>query len=285
MFDNVKAATDALLRCCNISGRPIAQSEVYNETWLLRLVLAKLYDTTDTDTFSGDCAEILKHLHKAVRIRWISEGGLRPTLEKEGTTWTDAILGNVTLRNDPKVEIDSGSKRGVGIVLDNDDENNVGVIVVEAKVGSKLASGTSNHKAYNQAARNIACLARLIMDSEAKDVADKCRFVVMCPNPPNPRDRSNQRVIKTFQANWNAAKETLEKVSEIIERYHGKRDNGTTLFKEESELAAFKEIVGKIVNRSQLISWESIIKILNNDYIQAFYQKVLDENRIGKGCR
>ena len=134
MFDNVKAATDALLRCCNISGKPIARSEVYNETWLLRMVLAKLYDVTDD--FTGDHAEILEVLRKAVHVRWISEGGLRPTLEKEGTTWTDAILGNVALRNDPETEKDSGSKRGVEIIHGND---NVGVIVIEAKVGSKLA--------------------------------------------------------------------------------------------------------------------------------------------------
>lgn len=67
--------------------------------------------------------------------RWISEGGLEPAFKNEGTTWTDAILGDV--------EIKQGKKRGVGIV---DAKMPVGVVIVEAKLGSELADGVTNSK-------------------------------------------------------------------------------------------------------------------------------------------
>ena len=269
MFDNVKAATDALLRCCNISGKPIARSEVYKETWLLRMVLAKLYDVTDD--FTGDHAEILEVLRKAVHVRWISEGGLRPTLEKEGTTWTDAILGNVALRNDPETEKDSGSKRGVEIIHGND---NVGVIVIEAKVGSKLASRTSNYNDYDQVARNIACLAQLVMNGENdKDVAG-CRFIVICPHPQSSSDY-NEKVFDSLNRNWEDA---LKKVGDFgksgdsfvkIKKYH----------KDEPELLRISEEISK---RSVVISWETIIYTLDNGDLKNFYDEVLKESGLYK---
>ena len=268
MFDDVKAATDALLRCCTNSGKPIAQSEVYNETWLLRMVLAKLYDTVDA--FNGKYAEILGHLQKAVRIRWISEGGLRPTLEKEGTTWTDAILGNVALKNDSKVEKDSGSKRGVEIVHYN---NDVGVIVVEAKVGSRLASRTSNYDDYDQVARNIACLAQLVMDGKDKDMAG-CRFIVICPKPdPIRSSEYNDKVFESMNRNWNDAFKKVgdyDKLGESftkIKKYH------------KGKLLEISEVISK---RSVVISWEAIIDSLKDSDLKNFYDGVLKENGLYK---
>jgi len=275
MFDDVKAATDALLRCCNISGKPIARSEVYNETWLLRMVLAKLYDVADdvADNFNGDHAEILKALWKAVRVRWISEGGLRPTLEKEGTTWTDAILGNVTLRNDPETEKDSGSKRGVEIIHGKDD---VDVIVVEAKVGSKLASRTSNYNDYDQVARNIACLAQLVMNGKNDKGIAGCRFIVICPRPQRSSDY-NDKVFDSLNRNWEDALKKVGVFGKLgdsfakIEKYH----------KGEIELLRISK---EISERSVVISWEAIIDSLKDKDLKNFYGSVLKENGLYKGA-
>ena len=252
----------------------MAKSEVLNETWLLRMVLAKLYDTTGD--FNGDYAQILKDLWETVRIRWISEGGLRPTLPKEGTTWADAILGNVELRNDPKTEKDSGNKRGVAIIHGN---NDAGVIVVEAKVGSRLASRTSNYSDYNQVARNIACLAQLVMNREGKDMArfiGRCRFIVICPKPDSKRRMEyNDKVFDSLNKNWNDAVKKLGNYGEpgtafkIIEKYHT----------DELLLLGISEGISK---RSGVISWEAIIEALGDNCLKEFYDNVLRENGLYK---
>ena len=147
LFPKVCNAVRAMAECCIKSGTPVAKSEVYNETWLLRMVLACIHDCTE-EAFviqNKKIGDTLKKIHKAVRQQWISEGGLEPAFRQEGTTWTDAILGNVKISGD--------NKRGVKYEMR---DASTGVIIVEAKMGSELSSGITNSPDYNQAARNIA---------------------------------------------------------------------------------------------------------------------------------
>ena len=50
LFPKVCNAVRAMAECCTKSGTPVAKSEVYNETWLLRMVLACIHDCTE-ETF------------------------------------------------------------------------------------------------------------------------------------------------------------------------------------------------------------------------------------------
>jgi len=54
--------------------------------------------------------------------------------------------------------------------------------VVEAKVGSPLSKGTSNAKYFNQAARNVACMAEVIARAgKEPSKFDRLEFVVLAP--------------------------------------------------------------------------------------------------------
>ena len=265
LFPKVCEAVKAMEACCGQYGTPIARSEVYNETWLLRMVLSCLHDYKD---YKGDFnasspieeREILNRIIDAVRVRWISEGGLRPTLKNEGTTWTDAIIGAVGIKDDVDEELDSETKRG--IILNREKEN-VGVVVIEAKVGSKLSEGTRNYAGYNQAARNIACLAKLVMH-EPEDFIRKCAFVVLGPQNPIKSwkgQSENQRIVDAAMG--------------IIKRQH---DVAQTRYDDNAKfLATAKMIAGQ----STVISWDEIVQILDDSELSRFYTSVLKENGVG----
>lgn len=223
LFNTFYAAVRTLSLCAEDGASPVAMSEIFNETWMLRLILALIHDH-DEDFVCTDSRkkEALERIRETVRRRWISEGGLEPAFKNEGTTWTDAILGNVEIKRD--------KKRGVEIVNLKDP---VGVVVVEAKLGSELADGVTNSKTYNQAARNIACLSRLLLQSKANEaVCDKSMFVVMAPDSTK-------------------AIEYISSAAEVIDR----ESRECNLDKED-----LVEMSKSIAQRSVAISWEEVIK-------------------------
>lgn len=261
LFPNVCEAVRAMERCCGANGTPIARSEVYNETWLLRMVLSCIHDYSGS--FNG-CKEGIRdaliRIKDAVCVRWISEGGLQPTLKKEGTTWTDAIVGSVRIHDDVDNEIDSETKRG--ILLD-DSNKHVGVVVIEAKVGSKLSEGTRNYADYNQAARNIACLAKLVMH-EPEDFIRKCAFVVLGPQNPIKSwkgQSENQRIVDAAMG--------------IIKRQH---DVAQTRYDDNAKFLATAKMIAE---QSTVISWDEIVQILDDSELSRFYTSVLKENGVG----
>lgn len=175
LFSKFKAAVNDLMECCEPNVYeipPIARSEVYNETWMLRLTLALLHDSElDFSKIEGGKKQIaLKSLRDSLQRNWISEGGLAPVFKREGTTWADAILGDVKRKQK--------TKRGIE-AADTPVNPCVGIVVVEAKMGSLLSPGTDHYPDYNQAARNIACLANLVKDNA--QLVEKTVFVVLAP--------------------------------------------------------------------------------------------------------
>lgn len=247
LFPKMELAVKAMALCCpdkNDDGNktihddsnksPIARSEVFNETWMLRLTLALIHDCVE-----GFEDSTLARIHKAVTKRWISEGGLAPTLKNEGPTWTDAIIGDVSIETDKEMEDISGNKRGVKLAHDSKD---CGVIVIEAKIGSKLARKTTHHSGYNQAARNIACLAQLIMD-ESDSYKTKCAFIVL-----GPREKAKS---------WEGKvpnQDLLDGADEIIQKTHCEKPTQY----DKNDQNKVLETAGLIVKR--VISWEEIIE-------------------------
>lgn len=251
LFPKFMIATKAMALCCEPDGElpsPVAGSEVYNETWMLRLTLALIHD------FDGEFVGLperekmaLENIRRAVRVKWVSEGGLEPAFEKEGTTWTDAILGNISLRGD--------SKRGIYAELKQED---AGVVIVEAKMGSELSSGVTNSANYDQAARNIACLSRLLLKNPEL-VSNSC-FCVFTPDV-------NGKV---------AAAEAFVRNAEATIR------NETRRYREEiSNVSRFSEIVKEIADRSTVISWDRIISSMGLcdgiEELKAYYMRAKAE--------
>lgn len=260
LFPRFMIAVKAMGLCCETSDQPVARSEVYNETWMLRLTLAAIHDYEK----DFDCADEVKKAaleatRAAVRHRWISEGGLEPAFKQEGTTWTDAILGSVKIKND--------NKRGIEV--DGDDP---GITIVEAKIGSELSPGVANSSNYNQAARNIACLSQLIFKS--KNLHDKCRFLVFAPE----KGRVESGFIKE------------ENVDRIIRAQYGNtREGYRELFSEDvsNNREEFGRIVNSIRGKSSVIFWEEVIMAMksweNIAELRAFYIECLKENHLELG--
>lgn len=104
---------------------------------MLRLVL---------DWYSKDVnrATTEKHtLHFCENSRWFSEAGLRSPL-KGDCAQADGVIGDFEIRD--------GTKSGIRVKQDA-----AQFVVVEAKMGSKLAKGTKEHREYDQVTRSILC--------------------------------------------------------------------------------------------------------------------------------
>ncbi len=54
-------------------------------------------------------------------------------------------------------------------------------VVVEAKIGSRLSVGTTNAKTFNQATRNVACIAHTLAEAERPPQDVSCGFWVFAP--------------------------------------------------------------------------------------------------------
>lgn len=291
MFPKFWEAVEAIAKCCDKEKPILARSEVYNETWMLRLMLARIYDFDGDFEIVEPKKKALIMIRNAVRRNWISEGGLSPAFEKEGTTWTDAILGDVELR---EYDDGDGDKRKVGFKPKRGGDCNPCVVIVEAKMGSTLSRSVTNSADYDQAARNIACLSKLFLGVPTQKV-DGAFFVFM------PKDSEDSK--KTEEA-----QELISKASDTIIKQLKKRTAGTGKNKEKEILgrsyvkdiegkdALFREIVEGIIKQgandkpiSMVLTWDEILTAMNNgeDYtsgiindtqkLRIFYEESLKE--------
>ena len=124
------------------SNKPnINPTEIYNEGWMTRLLVyesiiekIKLRDI-DFKSISYWTSEAL-----------ISSPFVKTKKYKEGYTHADMALGDFSVDFTERGEIKiSKSAKVFGII--------------EAKMGSNLSPGTTHFKDYNQASRNLACIA------------------------------------------------------------------------------------------------------------------------------
>lgn len=126
---------------------------LFNKEWMLRLLL---------DWFASP-RHPAHQLSPASGARWYSDGLLasrfvgdsRSDARAEGFTHADGAIGHFHLgaggRGD--VLLDAGATQ---------------FIVIEAKLGSALSLGTKNAPNFDQAARNVACMAHLLEVSKIR---------------------------------------------------------------------------------------------------------------------
>lgn len=142
-------------------------TELYNESWLVKLVLRQASRISDSEYPIG-------FLHGS---NWFSEALLPSAFSarfqgdplSESKTSADGVVGHFTIGRQAKADLELN-------------EGAAQFTVVEAKVGSPLSAGTSNAKYFDQAARNVACMAEVIKRSGASP-SDFSRldFVVLAP--------------------------------------------------------------------------------------------------------
>ena len=243
---------EPLMKLKDICGDTMPQSEIYNETWMLRLVLSLMSKVdTKSNTFTDSQSDShLGDVCMAVKSGWISEGGLKPVFKQERTTWTDAIVGAVQK---------SSSNRNIE---KNEGAIYKGVIVIEAKMGSDLSVGGSSLKGYNQVARNIACLARFMVEGCENVDIKKCKFLVFAPQAKigHWRDLDEKQQKKKrdrFYSPDNMIESTSRVLDEIKRKYVVRQE-----VKEKWQ--EIKTTVEEIRKHSIVISWDDVIKFLQN---------------------
>ena len=143
-------------------------TEIFNEGWMLRLVL-------DAMEKLGIQKHPLRFLQTA---KWYSEARLaspfratsRADTLAEGFTHADGVVGHFDFHEATKA----------GLRLEPAGRQ---FVVIEAKMFSNLSAGTKNAPAYNQAARNVACMAAAMEQAGRQiDDFDSVGFFVLAPS-------------------------------------------------------------------------------------------------------
>jgi len=233
-----------ILSKCGTAQTNIPPTLLYNEGWMTRLLVSG----------SIEYAIRLESIDFGNIRNWYSEGLLSsPFLASnrgdklaEGYTHTDMALGDFTL------------KRG-GIKV----EGSIGLFgVIEAKMGSPLSSGTKNAPNYNQASRNLACMA-----FNTRNTKHELIFAVAAPE------------VKIEEHGIATQVEVQTMLAQISERFD--------MYDRDSEEYALKD---KVLQRASqcscmVISFESWIDAFAGHDIHsslvAFQKHCYDFNKIG----
>jgi hypothetical protein len=142
-------------------------TELYSESWLLKLVFRQASTIRDK-SFP------LAFLEEST---WFSEA-LLPTAFKpryrgdplsESRTNADGVIGHILIGTKAKADLELMPKPSQ-------------FTVVEAKVGSPLSPGTSNARYFDQAARNVACMAEVLARANVTPSSVKrLDFIALAP--------------------------------------------------------------------------------------------------------
>lgn len=241
----------AMLESCTTDFPLFPPTDLYNETWLLRLVL---------DWFSrqGPPGHFLSVPEGG---RWFSEAWLpspflrRPGPEKDGLaeSWThaDAVVGHFNV----------GEKGKADIRLTKDTTH---LVVLEAKMFSRLSSGVTNAPYYDQAARTVACIAEVLKRARRSPSSLTCLgFYVLAP------ESQVKRGVFVEQLNLGSIN---EKVKQRISVYEGERDAWYSEW--------FQPTLACMV--PQPVSWEDLIEEIgqfdgsSTASIRTFYDRCVE---------
>lgn len=149
------------------ADRVFPATDLYNEGWMLRLVL---------DWFSRN-PDVDHDLKFGESSNWYSEALLpsaflaRKRGDKLAESWThaDGVIGHFVI-----------GENGAGDLSLKDGATEF--VVTEAKMFSKLSAGVTNARYFNQAARNVACIAELVKRAAiAPSSFDNIAFYVVAP--------------------------------------------------------------------------------------------------------
>jgi hypothetical protein len=241
----------------------INPTEIYNEGWMLNCVLEqiKLGKIENQD------------LRFPQGTKWYAEA-LLPTFFKaisqedkyaEKDTHADGLVGHIDIRE--------GRKRGIEL-----QENCTCLYITEAKMFSKLSKGTSNFPDFDQCARNVACLMKLVYDWQEKykekSIEDikKLGFYLLLP-----KSQRDKKPIFGTLLQRNIIKGKIEKrIGVYFESENIKKDYED---KKKEELNWAKNNLESFMNKTEIkpICWEELLPEGND--IVPFYEKCETYNK------
>ena len=245
-----------LARCSGPDeARAFPPTILYNEGWMLRLVL---------DWFAQAGDRMAAHpLSIPAGCRWYSEA-LLPSRFKprtkgdrlaESYTHADGVIGHFQV---------GSSGRGDLRLLSEADH----FVVLEAKMFSPLSAGTKNAPKYNQAARNVACMANVLGMPPRRKPSDMKRFGFFVLAPASHISERSLDTVLDAEAIRSA-------VAQRVDQY-----------KEQPEHAALQAwlcewvepTLARLSGSLRAISWESIIADIrhedaeNGEALSEFYE-------------
>lgn len=202
---------------------------VYNEGWMLRLLLALSAQGVDCFPFSFESGS-----------RWFSEALLYSAFEprfrgdrvSEAKTHADGVVGQFVFS--------PGSKSGLALVPETTQ-----FIVLEAKMFATLSKGTKNAHDFDQAARSIACMAETLRRANLSvDKLASVGFYVVAPEA--------QISIGLF-TELVRVESVRRKIGARIEQYDGVRRAQLDTWRSEFVEPLLAQL------HIEAISWESIL--------------------------
>jgi hypothetical protein len=242
----------ALLGKCDGPEKNFPPTDLYNEGWMLRLVLDWLSFNPGID----------HDLAFATADKWYSEA-LLPSVflprvrgDKLAESWThaDGAIGDFVIGADREgdLSLTKGASR---------------ILVTEAKMFSKLSSGVKNANYFNQAARNVACIAEIIRRAKISPRSfEKIGFYVIAPE---------SQISDGVFAEHVATERIRSIVSRRVAEYQEQE-------KDKWLVDWFFPTLEKIIIRE--ISWEELVGLISQSdsvigaQMEAFYGKCLEFN-------
>ncbi len=240
-----------MLRTCDSSSPLFPPTELYNEGWLLRLFL---------HWFSGH--EVENHpLSFPQGARWFSEALLPsaflPRSHKDplGESWThaDGVIGHFCVGGAGKTDLSLCA-----------DANHL--VVLEAKMFSKLSAGVTHAKYFDQAARTVACMAEVLRRADVRsDNLSKLGFYVVAPQ--------SQIDLGIFEK--QISKESIRaKVHKRVLAYNGEKGKWHSEWFEPT----VENVDLGCVNWEELLAEVATHDADSTDEIQQFYKQCLKFN-------
>jgi hypothetical protein len=247
-----------MLQTCDTDRGVLPPTEVYNEGWMLRLIL---------DWFSRQSPST-HQLSFEEGARWYSEillpSQFLPRFQKdpqaEAYTHADGVIGHFSIGRSGKGDID----------LQPDAKQ---FVVIEAKIFSNLSKGIRNFKNYDQATRTTACIAETLSIRQ-RQINDFSRlsFYVVAPE----KQLKFEPTFQTF-----LQKDSIRiKVQKRIRAYSDSSEA-------EAKNEWFKTWFLPTLERIDIacMTWEEIISYIsssdsaNGDALLKFYEKCLALNQ------
>ena len=243
-----------LLARCGTPASILPPTELYNEGWMLRLAL----DWFDRNRTADHPLALMP------KARWYSEA-LLPTVFRpryrgdrraESFTHADGVIGHFDIK--PGVRGDAAL---LGDALQ--------FIVCEAKLGSGLSAGTTNAADFDQAARNVACMAYMIGAANVPvGQLERIGFYVIAPEAQIASGAFGSLVTK---------ESVRAKVVARVAQYEGDLDDWRR--------TDFEPLIEKI--DLKVMSWESILEVMRESPeaagMREFYGECLRFNPLRTG--
>jgi hypothetical protein len=238
----------SILETCETDTPLLPRTELYNEGWLLRLVL---------DWYSAH--HVPNHpLSFEAHSHWFSEAWLPSAFlhgpQPESWTHADGVIGHFTI----------GQKGKAALSLRADATH---FVVLEAKLFSRLASGVTHAPYYDQAARTVACMAEALrcVSRQPHEISHLGFYVLA------PRSQIQRGVFAQVMDRNSIG----QKVQQRVEEYGGERDEW---------YAGWFQPTGEQI-KIDMLSWEDVIETIGSHEpataraLQAFYRRCLEHNR------